>query len=106
MRRMGLIMGVVRSRGDFGFGEGLPAMIVSEAFHGSGWVLDAVDRLGGCARVGDDVEPVTVLQLLGRCELGLGQSYTAVPPGCADGLYFDVALDFAGGVAGFNVVAF
>lgn len=90
------------SRGNLGFGQDLPAVIVGEAFDLKGWVLDAVDALGRGAGVFHDVKPIAVFELLGVGELRLGQGYTALAPGGADGFYFDIPLDFAGGVAGYS----
>ena len=66
------------SGGDAGFGQGSPALIVGEALHLDGGVLNAVDHLGWSARILDDVKPVAVLELLGAGELGLG----GVTPRC------------------------
>ena len=93
-----------RSGGNLGFGQSLPAVIVREALHLERRVLYAMDDLGRSGRIFDDVEPVAVLKLLRGCELGLRQGYTAISPGGADGLYFDMTLDIAGGVAGLDVV--
>jgi hypothetical protein len=93
-------------RGNWGFGQDLPAVIVGEAFDLKGGVLDEMDVLGRGAGIFHDVKPIAVFELLGVGELRLGQGYTALAPDGADSLYFDIPLDFAGGVAGFHVVAF
>src|SRR5579872_43552 len=83
------------SRGNMGFGQDLPAVIVGEAFDLEGGVLDAMDSLGRGTGVFHNVKPVAVLELLGGGELRLGESDAALAPGGADGLDLDVALDFA-----------
>src|SRR6266404_4282392 len=96
----------VRSCGDGGFSQDLPTMVVGKTLDLESGVLDAMNDLRRSSGVLHDVEPVKIFELLGGGELGLGQGYAALAPGGADSLYFDVALDFADGVARLNVVAF
>jgi hypothetical protein len=53
------------SRGDIGFREDLPAVVVSEAFDLESGVLDAMDHLRRGSGVLHDVKPVTIFELLG-----------------------------------------